>query len=111
LILDEGRSAIDIINSLKEDGKWHASFLALNSKRQPSDNRAWELFADKSRWANYLLDHVSCGERYTSLVRALLSDVYVVNDIKQLLRCEFSVSDTNYTLVTRDGDVVYSNGL
>jgi chromosome segregation protein len=112
LVLDEGRNAVDIINSLKEEGKGQAGFLALNTKKQVNDNRAWELFGDKSRWANYLLDHVTCDERYKALVKTLLSDVYVVNDINTALDMwTASVNDSSYTLVTRDGDVVYSNGI
>lgn len=112
IVVDEGWASVDIIRSLKEENQGQATFLPSNLRSGKNrGNRGNELFGDNKNRTTYLLDHVNCEGKYTELVEALFSGIYVVDDINTALDIWNNSSSTDYTLVTREGDIVEGCGV
>ena len=110
IIIDDGYSAANIIDSLKGEIKGQACFI-------PSDLRGSDKVFDNSMFgwlkgekATCLADLISCTSENESLTKRIFSNVYLVDDISKALELWRKAKTRDFILVTRDGDVVDGSG-
>ncbi len=110
IIINDGYSAANIIDSLKGEIKGQACFI-------PSDLRGSDKVFDNSMFgwlkgekATCLADLISCTPEHESLTKRIFSNVYLVDDISKALELWRKAKTRDFILVTRDGDVVDGSG-
>ena len=112
IVVDEGWASVDIIKALKDEKQGQATFLPSNLRTfSGKGNKSGEIFGGNKNRTTYLLDHVNCDGKFTNLVEALFSNIYVVDDIHTALDIWNNTGATDYTLVTREGDILEGTGV
>jgi len=116
LVVDEGISTLDMIESLKREKQGQACFIPTNVKSTSKE----KLFTDGKSVMSWLTGSkkavefwtvLSFDNKYESVIKALFSKVYLVDDISTALDLWAEAKTTDFVLVTMDGDTIDGRGV
>ncbi len=108
LLSEDGEKTLKAVDFLKAEKKGRSSFLADSSGVQNA-----EIASTLSNHSDiapvYLKDFIQAPERFKNSVHRILSQVAVVENIRHALKLR--AENPQWTFVTRDGDVLSSDGV
>lgn len=115
LIVDSSSSIIGMINDLKRTEAGVACFLPSNMKRvaQSQEEIFKKSFTDRflnTKTPTSIINNIKFDPKYSDVINCLFANVYVVNDLNSAIDIWYNAKSTDFTLVTKDGDVLKGNG-
>jgi chromosome segregation protein len=108
LIVRDANAAFSGINLLQQDRKGIVSFLPFENMQQSDDQRAQIEDLGVVGWGDEI---VRTDEKYRSIIRTMLGDTLIVQDLETAKRLHSSLASSRVTIVTLAGEVLGHWGL